>query len=298
MRWTVSKNTFIIMGLSEYAVFSLSLALVIVRFFPVVHKRIVSKVTTVEHQSLYWGFFTVCNLCAGRFMTMRVTVISTSISPLSAMHTAIGVDGCVCVILLLGAIISSLKNQRGKDVPFPKEVFCCKPKMRRKRVLVNFTFMIFVYYTVMDAISISLLMFLEEYRSNVVSFSFLYISLLIFLTLVFSYSNLIRFTKFSSCTRFTTYCGTCFVLTSVFAAVLLVMFMYMIIMFSLSLQGLTGLITGLIPSVALSAASWYIKNKLLSKAFDPPGAVHGGGEDNERGGGDSDNGEQQRMLLP
>ena len=38
---------------------------------------------------------------------------------------------------------------------------------------------------------------------------------------------------------------------------------YMIIVFSLNLKGVTGILTGLIPSIALSAASWYIRKRLL-----------------------------------
>ena len=40
---------------------------------------------------------------------------------------------------------------------------------------------------------------------------------------------------------------------------------YMIIVFSLNLKGVTGILTGLIPSIALSAASLYIKKRLLIK---------------------------------
>ena len=50
----------------------------------------------------------------------------------------------------------------------------------------------------------------------------------------------------------------------VFPAVILMVVMYTIVVMSLSLKGLTGIVTGLTPSIALSAASWYIK-KILEK---------------------------------
>ena len=48
-------------------------------------------------------------------------------------------------------------------------------------------------------------------------------------------------------------------LITVFGAVMLIVIMYMI---SLKLTGISGIITGLIPSIALSAVSWYIKKRL------------------------------------
>ena len=40
---------------AEYVMISLSLSLVIAKFFPTIHNHLVSKVTKLEHQSLYWG---------------------------------------------------------------------------------------------------------------------------------------------------------------------------------------------------------------------------------------------------
>ena len=48
----------------------------------------------------------------------------------------------------------------------------------------------------------------------------------------------------------------------VFGAVMMVIVMYTIILFSLKLTGVKGVVTGLIPSVGLFAASWYIKKRL------------------------------------
>ena len=88
---------------------------------------------------------------------------------------------------------------------------------------------------------------------------------------------------------------------------MLIVIMYiMVLFFSLKLTGINGIITGLIPSIALSAVSWYIKKRLQREearvcsttsseygATDEMTVNDGGSEVN---GGDS-NGEQ-RMLLP
>ena len=49
-------------GLLEYTFVSLSLALVIAVYFPVVHNQIVSRETRLEHYSLYWGTAVVSNV--------------------------------------------------------------------------------------------------------------------------------------------------------------------------------------------------------------------------------------------
>ena len=51
-------------------------------------------------------------------------------------------------------------------------------------------------------------------------------------------------------------------LITVFGAVMLIVIMYMILFFSLKLTGISGIVTGLIPSIALSAVSLYIKKRL------------------------------------
>ena len=54
-------------------------------------------------------------------------------------------------------------------------------------------------------------------------------------------------------------------LISMFGALGLMVVLYLIIFVSLGLQGFSGVVTGLIPSIGLSAASWYIKKRLLEK---------------------------------
>ena len=91
----------------------------------------------------------------------------------------------------------------------------------------------------------------------------------------------------------------------VFPAVMLMVVMYMIIVLSLNLKGVTGIVTGLIPSIALSAASWYIKKRLVKEMSQSNTATNqsqyeptGGTVNDEEREETEDNTDDQRMLLP
>ena len=134
------------------------------------------------------------------------------------------------------------------------------------KVLVMLGFMSFIYHNIMDGISITFLLFIEESRASVITFTTLYVSLVLFLVLVISYSLYTIVCGINSnntaCEQIFTRCGSTFMLITVFPAVMLMVIMYMVIVFSLDMNGVTGILTGLIPSIALSAASWYIKKRL------------------------------------
>ena len=87
-------------------------------------------------------------------------------------------------------------------------------------------------------------------------------------------------------------------LITVFSAVVQFVTMYMIIVFSLNLKGVTGIVTGLIPSIALSAASWYIKKRLGRQSatsqsqYGTTGEAMNDGEREET----EDNADSKRLL--
>ena len=62
MQWPIPLPTAVVLGLIEYVFVTFSLALVIAKFFPVVHSQIVPRTTTFGHQSLYWGTAVVSNV--------------------------------------------------------------------------------------------------------------------------------------------------------------------------------------------------------------------------------------------
>ena len=132
-------------------------------------------------------------------------------------------------------------------------------KTKTLRVLVLFSFMSFIYRSILNVISVSLLLFIEETRASVVTFTLLYISLLVFLVLFVSFSLLTLIQRNVSGWYQCLNCfGGAFLFLAVFGALMLMIVIYMIIVFSLEPQGLSGIITGLIPSLVLSSISWYI----------------------------------------
>ena len=106
----------------------------------------------------------------------------------------------------------------------------------------------------MDFISIMFLLFIDG-RAMVLISTLLYTSLWVFLVFFISFS-LFYGTKMD-----VPYCQ------QFFPAAILMIFMYMIIVSSLNMKGVTGIVIGLIPSIALSAGTFYIKTKLLKRAL-------------------------------
>ena len=193
----------------------------------------------------------------------------------------------VCIIQLIvihsiffvGALVASLRGHchSCNDIALPKGMakcivnisfcftcfcccVCCSGRCRAKtlQVLVLFSFMTFIFHSIMDAIAIGFILFDDESRATTVTVTMLYISLIMFLVAFVSFSLFLlkRGRSVLNC-----FCGV-FMLITVFAAVMLLIVMYMIIFFSLNLTGFRGIVTGLIPSIALSAGSWYIKKRL------------------------------------
>ena len=91
----------------------------------------------------------------------------------------------------------------------------------------------------MDVISVTLLLFIEETRTSTVVLTLLYISLLVFLVLFVSFSlfSLIQRNVSGRCQ-----CRGAFIFIAVFGALMLLIAIYMIIVFSLHLQGLSGIV--------------------------------------------------------
>ena len=275
MDFSMTSQTFVKLCWAEYVFVSLSLALVIAKFFPAVHNQIVSRATRLEHQSLYWGTAVASNVFTYGvvFTIMRglsIFVRSASIVALSAQEVI------VHVILFVGAVI----NSGGIAVPIPQGIsnhlsfcwyccVCCSQQCRAKtmRVLVLFSFMSFVYHSVMDVISVIFVLFIERLRILVLTLTLFYASLSIFLILLISFVLLSLFRSKNDvlCHQiFRSFGSVCMFLT-VFPAVMLSVVVYIVIVLTLSMKGVTGIMTGLIPSIALSAASWYIKKRLVKE---------------------------------
>ena len=336
MTHPMSLVTFVKLSLAEYVFVSLCLALVIARLFPVVHNHIVSKATRLEHQSLYWGMVVVSNIfvyglvfAVGRGLSIFVSVIllyyyddyNSLVGP--TMIVPVSLEVVINVILFSGALFASLKSRNSSHGVVPRELgkffinlsfcwscFCvcvCCSKQRRAKtmsVLVMFSLMVFLHRNIMEAISFGFMLFIEPSRIIVITIGLFYISLMVFLVLSVSLSIFIlrgRNTRTPLYQQFISLVGIVILLLTIFGAVGLMVVVYMIIFFSLRLHRFSGIVTGLIPTIALSAASWYIKKRLERGLSQPNtdttqpeyGATAGTVNDGENK--DSD---EQRMLLP
>ena len=334
LEFSVESHIFVNLSWAEYVFVSTSLALVIAKFFPAVHNQIVSRATRLEHQSLYWGTAVVSNtfIYGLLFAGMRgwsITIQTFYFNTILSQNVNSILKKCILVpstqevviqvILFIGAIVASLRYTGGINIPIPRGMakvminisfwwscFCCcvccprRCKAKTLKVLVMFSFMVFIHCNIMDVISLTFMMFIERTRVIIITIAFLYISLMIFLILSVSFSLFILLNGsnagMSIFQQMVAFLGGVCTLISVFGAVALIVVVYMIVFFSLNLKGVSGIVTGLIPSIALSAASWYIKKRLLERALnrsnipDQPecGATNNDGEMED----------DQRLLIP
>ena len=293
LSWSSQNSDFIRLSITEYVVVSLALALAIAKFFPTFNNQIIARAKGPVHQSLYWGTIVVSNIftyCLF-FVLLRVwSVFAASIlvqtledsTQDSNIWSTVGVGSLqevvIHVILFVGALIASCREKNCTNVPLPTGLakvvvrisfcccFCCccclQCSAKARKTLIVFGLMNFLYRIIMDGITIVFLLFIEGYRAILVSVAFLGISFFVFLVMSISYvlfhctnTNLPLHKKVGSG------CQTLIVMI-MFVALMLLVIMCIMIVFSLNLQGLTGALTGLIPSAALSAASWYLKKTL------------------------------------
>ena len=285
-------------GLSEYVLVSLALALIIAVFFPAVHNTIVPRASArLGYKSLYWGTAVVSNVfiyglvfALGRGLFIIIQYLQLFL--IKHFTASLLIVPCiqevvVHVILFVGALIASLGNEHGVPIPnrgvakivinisFCLSCFCCcvccssRCRAKTTRILVLFSFMSFVYQTIMDTISIVFVNFLDE---SVAFFIVMYISLLVYLLFSVSYSLFIAFQngKLPLYRQCISCLGSMCMLVTVFSAVIIIFAMYIYLYTFLKPSGLNGIVAGLLPSVALSAVSWYIKKKLLSSSYKTP----------------------------
>ena len=324
-------------------VVSLSLALVIAKFFPAIHSQLVSRATSLESQSLYWGTAVVSNVLVYGLLIITARglaiIMEVLINPLKnyVLSTNAIVDGfrssfmiipsiqevIIHVILFIGALITSMRSHSVTDVPrLPKGMarciinisfcftcfcccVCCSGWCRAKtlQVLVLFSFMTFIYRCIMEAISVGFILFDDESRTVTVTVIMLCISMILFSVVFISFSLFLlsRGRNVAMYQQAITSCGGIFMLITVFAAVMLLIVMYMITFFSLNLTGFRGIVTGLIPSIALSAATWYIKKRLITDLRRPAITTDRettGGAVNDEVMSSSWDTDPERQLLP
>ena len=293
MQYPVSFETAATLGLIEYVFVSFSLALVIAKLFPVVHSQIVPRTTTFGHQSLYWGTVIICNVftygllsAALRGWSIYEQIIYLFVDDRKQFRNVVVIVTCIqeviTHVILFVAAITTLNHSSFTSIPKGMAkvivsislcwtcVFLCICRSGHKRtkvirVLIVFSLITFVHHNIMNFISLIFLLFNENVRTNAIIITFLYISLVGFLILLLSLSlfSLLHGSNAPLYQQFLRFIGSVCSFIAVFTSVMLLVVMYMIAFFSLNLQGFTGIVTGLLPSIALSATSWFIKNRLV-----------------------------------
>ena len=303
---SLDESKFVWLSVAEYLVVSLSFALALAKFFPAyLEKEIASRVTGSVHQSLYWGVIVVCNIFTycllfaalrGFSIFLQSFYLTWSLDSTpettfdstfwASLFLASLQELIIHGILFTGALISSRRDHK-VDLPtgvsqaivklsFGFGLCCYKCSKRGAKTMLLFSCMNLVYHIVMDAIGIVYLLFIEEYRAVLVSVTFLCLSFFAFLIMCLSYILLHCRSTGQSLSKVAFSGGQTLMVAIMFPALMLLVIMCIMIVFSLNLQGLTGVVTGLIPSVALSAASWYLKNRLeedLNQSDDVPAAT-------------------------
>ena len=321
---SISTATTSNLCLTEYTFVSISLVLIIARFIPVYHSKLVSKATTLEYKSLYWGAAVVSNCFTlgllfpgGRALSImhclvmgksNVITIKTLLPILEINMYIVFFVAAVIATRRSNVVIIHIPNGMAKVLIHISSCFCCccccSSRCRAKaiQVLVLFSFMSFICHSIMEAISVGYLLFVNV--SETFTMTMLYISLLFFLV---SLTSFILYTTSSnrgdsrSAVKGSVMCviGACTLLI-IFCAVILIVAVYVIIITSLKPKGVIGFLTTLIPSLGLSAAGWFIKKKLQSE-LQPNQQASGyratGQSLNDGRRENSEDTEEQRHLL-
>ena len=331
LEWSIKAAIMYKLCLAEYALVSISLVIITAKFFPVYHSKLVSMTTTQEYRSLYWGAAVVSNCFTlglffplGRaFSIVLCVLLSTNNLSTHDHFTTIKtllpiLEIYMYIVFFVAAVIATRRSNVG-FIHIPKGMAnvlihisscfcccCCSSRCRAKgiQVLVLFSFMSFIYHSIMDAISVGYFLFVSV--SVTFTMTMLYISLLFFLV---SLTSFILYTTSStkrdsrSAVKGSVMCvvGTCMLLI-IFCAVILIVTVYVAIITSLKPKGIKGFLTTLIPSLGLSAAGWLIKKKLQSEVQSRQQAsgygatgqsLNDGREDREN----SEDKEEQKHLL-
>ena len=273
-------DSFIHFSLSEYVFVSTSVALIIAMHFPGVHKQIVSKATSrLEYRSLYWGTAVVSNIFTYGLVLvfgMSIMIYALGLEKLSVLIVLMVQEVIVHVILFVGTLFVIIRGSHSENIPIPKGVvstlfypsFCCfvcfasSALFSKKMIkfMVVFGFMTFIYHNVMDLISLAFIMLVDQFRAKAITITILYISLVVFLIFAISFvlfqlSHMLRRKKHIKLfTFFATIIIFCFAVIFLFA-------MFVTLLFATDYSGVNVVATVILPSIVLSAGSWYIKRR-------------------------------------
>ena len=288
--WVPNNNALFDLCLAEYVFVSLSLALLIAKFFPKIYSQLVSKATHPEYQSLYWGAAVVSNVFVfcGVFVFGRILTLYA----LSSIHPpTVYVAATLQVIIYITFFLVSLFTNNS-NVPIPEGMgkflinaslcfilycsVCSSTHCREKalRVLVMFSLMTFIFHAIMEAVSVCFNLIVNV--PETVTVTSLYILSLTFLIVFFYYIIMATYTtdltdlkKWSEVLKLV---ASVLGLIAIFGAAMLIIIVYMIMILHLQPEGFPAVVSALLPPVVLSGAAWYLKKIISKKASTTNGS--------------------------
>ena len=279
-KWVPNNNALFDLCLAEYVFVSLSLALLIAKFFPKIYSQLVLKATIPEYQSLYWGaavvsnVFVYCGVFAfGRIITLYAL---SSIHP-PTVYVAATLQVIIYIIFFLVSLFTKHNN-----VPIPEGMgkflsnaslcfilycsVCCSTHRRENalRVLVMFSLMTFTFHAIMEAVSVCFNMIVNV--PETVTVTSLCILALTFLIVIFYYIIMATtgLTDLKKWSQWFKLIASVLGLITIFGAAMLIIIVYMIMILTLEPEGFPAVVSALLPPVVLSGAAWYLK-KIISK---------------------------------
>ena len=288
--WVPDYYTLFNLCLAEYVFVSLSLALLIAKFFTKINSQLVSKATHPEYQSLYWGaavvsnVFVYCGVFAiGRIISLVILLLTTLHPP--TVYVAATLQVIIYIIFFLVSLFTNNSN-----VPIPEGMgkflinaslccilycsVCCSTHRREKalRVLVMFSLMTFTFHAIMEAVSVCFNLIINV--PETVTVTLLYILSLTFLIVFFYYIIMATtdLTDFKNWTQWLKLIATVLGLITIFGATLLSIIIYMIMILTLEPEGFPAVVSALLPPVVLSGAAWYLKKTISKKASTTNGS--------------------------
>ena len=276
-------DTLLNLCLTEYVFVSLCLALVIAKFFPAIHSQLVSRATSLESQSLYWGTAVVSNV-----LVYGLVLVCGKGFALYLLHDnhpptvyAASVLQVISYCILLVTSLLTRENAKA-NVPIPKGMskyiinaslcftfFCCcvcsSKRCRRKtlRVLVLFSFMSSIHHGTMQGIAVGFALLVNVpitvTLSALYTLSLLFPVILVYF-LIMAMADQTHLRSYQQVLKVTL---NAIIFVCLFAGVLFIIFVYVLMVFKLQPSGMAGVVSALVPPVILSAAGWYVKKKLL-----------------------------------
>ena len=280
--WVPDTDTLLNLCLTEYVFVSLSMALIIARFLPAIHSRIVARATSLESQSLYWGTAVVSNMFVFGLLLVYGRVITLffvhKYHPVT-VYVAVPLQVLIYVLFLIICILPCTGD--GVNVPIPKGMakiliyisfsfaaflFCtCRSKQRKAKILqvmVTFSLLTFVYHLVMEVIAtcFALLVNVPE-TITLMALSTLSLSFFV----MFSYTIIVSTANWKDRSFYEDVfklSASVFTIVLIFGAFIFSILVYMLMLFRLQPDGIAATVSTLLPPVILSAAGWYIRMKL------------------------------------